>query len=209
MSNEIKEIKEIEKLLQILSNNISFNLEEFDRNLSLDEKKQILDETDKLLIKYESANKKIQEEFYISSQYIKSQYRSIVKEFNRKFLDFSGELIQKKNSYRTLTMSNSFIAPSISIDLGEGNKHSLDYSKIKTVLNNAKYTYNNIDKYIFDLEKEIKDKPLIDQNDPAYQSYINFKTKKKEMKTQNKQNFLKWILLILIIVLIIVIYYFK
>ena len=98
MSNEIKEIKEIEKLLQILSNNISFNLEEFDRNLSLDEKKQILDETDKLLIKYESANKKIQEEFYISSQYIKSQYRSIVKEFNRKFLDFSGELIQKKNT---------------------------------------------------------------------------------------------------------------
>jgi hypothetical protein len=202
-------INELEKLLEILSNNIVYNFDEFDRNLSLEEKRKILDELDKLLLKYETANKKIQEEFYISSQYIKSKYRSLVKEFNRRFINFSNEIIQKKNLYKTLTMSNSFIAPSISIDLGEGNKHSLDYSKIKTVLNDAKYTSNIIDKYIFELENEIKDKPLIDQNDPAYQSYINFKTKKKEMKTKNKQNFLKWILLILIIVLIIVIYYFK
>lgn len=200
------EINDLEKLLEILSNNIVYNFEAFDRNLSLDEKRKILDELDKLLLKYEIANKKIQEEFYISSQYIKSKYRSLVKEFNRRFINFSDEIIQKKNLYRTLTMSNSFKAPSISIDLGEGNKHSLDYSKIKTVLNHAKYTSNIIDNFIFELEKEMKDKPLIDQNDPAYQSYLNFKNKKKEIKKQKKQNLLKWIILLLIIVLIFVIY---
>ena len=201
-------INELEKLLEILSNNIVYNFDEFDRNLSLEEKRKILDELDKLLLKYETANKKIQEEFYISSQYIKSKYRSLVKEFNRRFINFSNEIIQKKNLYKTLTMSNSFIAPSISIDLGEGNKHSLDYSKIKTVLNDAKYTSNIIDKYIFELENEIKDKPLIDQNDPAYQSYLNFKNKKKEIKKQKKQNLLKWIIILLTIVLIFVIYIF-
>ena len=175
----------------------------------MDEKRKILDELDKLLLKYETANKKIQEEFYISSQYIKSKYRSLVKEFNRRFINFSNEIIQKKNLYKTLTMSNSFIAPSISIDLGEGNKHSLDYSKIKTVLNDAKYTSNIIDKYIFELENEIKDKPLIDQNDPAYQSYINFKKKKKEIKNQKKQNFFKWVIILLIIIIIFVIYIFR
>ena len=203
------EINDLEKLLEILSNNIVYNFEAFDRNLSLDEKRKILDELDKLLLKYETANKKIQEEFYISSQYIKSKYRSLVKEFNRRFINFSNEIIQKKNLYKTLTMSNSFIAPSISIDLGEGNKHSLDYSKIKTVLNDAKYTSNIIDKYIFELENEIKDKPLIDQNDPAYQSYINFKKKKKEIKNQKKQNFFKWVIILLIIIIIFVIYIFR
>ena len=202
-------INELEKLLEILSNNIVYNFDEFDRNLSLEEKRKILDELDKLLLKYETANKKIQEEFYISSQYIKSKYRSLVKEFNRRFINFSNEIIQKKNLYKTLTMSNSFIAPSISIDLGEGNKHSLDYSKIKTVLNHAKYTSNIIDKYIFELENEIKDKPLIDQNDPAYQSYINFKKKKKEIKNQKKQNFFKWVIILLIIIIIFVIYIFR
>jgi hypothetical protein len=202
-------INELEKLLEILSNNIVYNFDEFDRNLSLEEKRKILDELDKLLLKYETANKKIQEEFYISSQYIKSKYRSLVKEFNRRFINFSNEIIQKKNLYKTLTMSNSFIAPSISIDLGEGNKHSLDYSKIKTVLNDAKYTSNIIDKYIFELENEIKDKPLIDQNDPAYQSYINFKKKKKEIKNQKKQNFFKWVIILLIIIIIFVIYIFR
>ena len=202
-------INELEKLLEILSNNIVYNFDEFDRNLSLEEKRKILDELDKLLLKYETANKKIQEEFYISSQYIKSKYRSLVKEFNRRFINFSDEIIQKKNLYKTLTMSNSFIAPSISIDLGEGNKHSLDYSKIKTVLNDAKYTSNIIDKYIFELENEIKDKPLIDQNDPAYQSYINFKKKKKEIKNQKKQNFFKWVIILLIIIIIFVIYIFR
>ena len=202
-------INELEKLLEILSNNIVYNFDEFDRNLSLEEKRKILDELDKLLLKYETANKKIQEEFYISSQYIKSKYRSLVKEFNRRFINFSDELTQKKNLYRTLTMSNSFITPSISIDLGEGNKHSLDYSKIKTVLNHAKYTSNIIDNYIVELENEIKDKPLIDQNDPAYQSYINFKKKKKEIKNQKKQNFFKWVIILLIIIIIFVIYIFR
>ena len=99
-------INELEKLLEILSNNIVYNFDEFDRNLSLEEKRKILDELDKLLLKYETANKKIQEEFYISSQYIKSKYRSLVKEFNRRFINFSNEIIQKKNLYKTLTISN-------------------------------------------------------------------------------------------------------
>ena len=83
---------------------------------------------------------------------------------------------------------NSFQVPNLSIDLGHNNQHLLDYSRIRTVLNDAKQTYETTKTYLTELENDIKEKPLIDADDPAYKSYLNYMNQKTRNDQQTKKN---------------------
>ena len=205
MTSPSDKLKETENIISILSTNIIYNIQQFDKTLSLDAKKKIIDELERLIIKYDTLNKKEKEEFYISNQYTKLEYKKSLQENNKKYKEFYEHFTQRKNIYQILSMrNNSFITPQLSIDLGEGNQHSLDYSKIKTVLQDAKCTYEITKKYIEELESDIKEKPLIAPDDPAYQSYLNYMKAKKEMMIKQKRNYLKYSILVFIGVVILI-----
>lgn len=197
MTSPSDKLKETENVLSILSTNIVYNIQQFDKTLSLDAKKKIIDELERLILKYDTLNKKQKEEFYISNT--KSEYKKCLQQNTKNYKEFYDHFTQRKNIYQILSMrNNSFIAPQLSIDLGEVNKHSLDYSKIKTVLQDAKSTYETTKKYIEELENDIKGKPLIAPDDPAYQSYLSYMKAKKEMIIKQKRNYFKYAILILV-----------
>ena len=200
------DLKEIINKINIISNNIKFYLENFDKNLNLNEKKNILEKLDNLNLKNENQNKIAQDKFFLSENTIKNKYKNEIRSINKEFLLFNEEIKKKKNIYKIKIRKNSFISPKISFDLGE---NKIEYSKIKNVLNNAKFTYNETKIFIDEIENEIKNKPIIDINDPAYKSYLNFQKIKIDYQKKRKKNIIKFILIIffIFVIFIIVFYY--
>jgi len=199
------ELKEIINKINVISNNIKYNLENFDKNLNLNEKKEILEKLDNLILKYENQNKIAQDKFFLSENTIKNKYKNEISSINKDFLLFNEEIKKRKNIYNIYIRKNSFISPKMSFDLGE---NKIEYSKIKNVLNNAKYTYNETKIFIDKIENEIKNKPLIDINDPAYKSYLNFQKIKIDYQKKRKKNIIKFILIIFFIFVIFVIFFY-
>lgn len=89
--------------------------------------------------------------------------------------------------------TNTAELPKLSFDLGDSNQHCLDYSKIQTVKDNSKLTLAISRDFISELEKDIKNKPLIEVNDPAYQSYLSYNKAKEEMKKKNKSIWCRYV----------------
>ena len=210
MTSPNDKLKEVENILSLLASNIQYNILQFDKNLSLDTKKKIIDDLDRLISKYDTQNKKAKEVFYIASQDFQTEYKSVLQENTKLYKKFIGDISQRKNIYQILSMrNNSFQAPSLSIDLGEANQHSLDYSKITTVLNDAKLTYEITKQYLIELENDIKEKPVIASDDPAYMSYLQYMKAKKEMNLKQRRNYFKYGILttIGVVVLVGVLYY--
>lgn len=199
------ELKEIINKIKVISNNINYYLENFDKNLNLNDKKNILEKLDNLILKYENQNKIAQENFFLSENTIKNKYKNEISSINKDFLLFNEEIKKRKNIYNIYIRKNSFISPKMSFDLGE---NKIEYSKIKNVLNNAKYTYNETKIFIDEIENEIKNKPLIDINDPAYKSYLNFQKIKIDYQKKRKKNIIKFILIIFFIFVIFVIFFY-
>ena len=198
------ELKEIINKIKVISNNINYYLENFDKNLNLNDKKNILEKLDNLILKYENQNKIAQDNFFISENTIKNKYKNEIRSINKDFLLFNEEIKKRKNIYNIYIRKNSFITPKMSFDLGE---NKIEYSKIKNVLNNAKFTYNETKIFIDEIENEIKNKPLIDINDPAYKSYLNFQKIKIDYQKKRKKNIIKFILIIFFIFVIFVIFF--
>jgi hypothetical protein len=200
------ELKEIINKIKVISNNINYYLENFDKNLNLNDKKNILEKLDNLILKYENQNKIAQDNFFLSENTIKNKYKNEIRSINKDFLLFNEEIKKRKNIYNIYIRKNSFISPKLSFDLGE---NKIEYSKIKNVLNNAKFTYNETKIFIDEIENEIKNKPLIDINDPAYKSYLNFQKIKIDYQKKRKKNIIKFILIIffIFVIFIIVFYY--
>ena len=199
------ELKEIINKIKIISNNINYYLENFDKNLNLNDKKNILEKLDNLILKYENQNKIAQDNFFLSENTIKNKYKNEIRSINKDFLLFNEEIKKRKNIYNIYIRKNSFITPKMSFDLGE---NKIEYSKIKNVLNNAKFTYNETKIFIDEIENEIKNKPLIDINDPAYKSYLNFQKIKIDYQKKRKKNIIKFILIIFFIFVIFVIVFY-
>ena len=199
------ELKEIINKIKIISNNINYYLENFDKNLNLNDKKNILEKLDNLILKYENQNKIAQDNFFLSENTIKNKYKNEIRSINKDFLLFNEEIKKRKNIYNIYIRKNSFISPKLSFDLGE---NKIEYSKIKNVLNNAKFTYNETKIFIDEIENEIKNKPLIDINDPAYKSYLNFQKIKIDYQKKRKKNIIKFILIIFFIFVIFVIVFY-
>ena len=199
------ELKEIINKIKVISNNINYYLENFDKNLNLNDKKNILEKLDNLILKYENQNKIAQENFFLSENTIKNKYKNEIRSINKDFLLFNEEIKKRKNIYNIYIRKNSFISPKLSFDLGE---NKIEYSKIKNVLNNAKFTYNETKIFIDEIENEIKNKPLIDINDPAYKSYLNFQKIKIDYQKKRKKNIIKFILIIFFIFVIFVIVFY-
>ena len=203
-------LKEIESQLQIITNNLSYHLDQFDSQLSLAKKEKSLHELETLITKFDSLNKKAKEEFYTASQLSKSEFHNSLKEYTKSYKVYSNDIIERKNLFRILSMrTNSFQVPNLNIDLGHNNQHLLDYSRIRTVLNDARQTYETTKTYLTELENDIKEKPLIDADDPAYKSYLNYMTKKQEMINKQKRTTCKYITFGIIALLIIfaILYY--
>jgi hypothetical protein len=199
------ELKEIINKIKVISNNINYYLENFDKNLNLNDKKNILEKLDNLILKYENQNKIAQDNFFLSENTIKNKYKNEIRSINKDFLLFNEEIKKRKNIYNIYIRKNSFISPKLSFDLGE---NKIEYSKIKNVLNNAKFTYNETKIFIDEIENEIKNKPLIDINDPAYKSYLNFQKIKIDYQKKRKKNIIKFILIIFFIFVIFVIVFY-
>lgn len=199
------ELKEIINKIKVISNNINYYLENFDKNLNLNDKKNILEKLDNLILKYENQNKIAQDNFFLSENTIKNKYKNEIRLINKDFLLFNEEIKKRKNIYNIYIRKNSFISPKLSFDLGE---NKIEYSKIKNVLNNAKFTYNETKIFIDEIENEIKNKPLIDINDPAYKSYLNFQKIKIDYQKKRKKNIIKFILIIFFIFVIFVIVFY-
>ena len=199
------ELKEIINKIKVISNNINYYLENFDKNLNLNDKKNILEKLDNLILKYENQNKIAQDNFFLSENTIKNKYKNEISSINKDFLLFNEEIKKRKNIYNIYIRKNSFISPKMSFDLGE---NKIEYSKIKNVLNNAKFTYNETKIFIDEIENEIKNKPLIDINDPAYKSYLNFQKIKIDYQKKRKKNIIKFILIIFFIFVIFVIVFY-
>ena len=199
------ELKEIINKIKVISNNINYYLENFDKNLNLNDKKNILEKLDNLILKYENQNKIAQDNFFLSENTIKNKYKNEIRSINKDFLLFNEEIKKRKNIYNIYIRKNSFISPKMSFDLGE---NKIEYSKIKNVLNNAKFTYNETKIFIDEIENEIKNKPLIDINDPAYKSYLNFQKIKIDYQKKRKKNIIKFILIIFFIFVIFVIVFY-
>ena len=199
------ELKEIINKIKVISNNINYYLENFDKNLNLNDKKNILEKLDNLILKYENQNKIAQDNFFLSENTIKNKYKNEIRLINKDFLLFNEEIKKRKNIYNIYIRKNSFISPKLSFDLGE---NKIEYSKIKNVLNNAKFTCNETKIFIDEIENEIKNKPLIDINDPAYKSYLNFQKIKIDYQKKRKKNIIKFILIIFFIFVIFVIVFY-
>ena len=83
------ELKEIINKIKVISNNINYYLENFDKNLNLNDKKNILEKLDNLILKYENQNKIAQDNFFLSENTIKNKYKNEIRSINKDFLLFN------------------------------------------------------------------------------------------------------------------------
>lgn len=150
----------------------------------------------------------VEEEFNISPKHIKSEFRAKVKKNKRKLEKYKNELIKfeelleglfdKENANNKLSHRMSSLK-----NLGELNLHSLHYSQINSVKNNAKKICSTAKDFISKLEVDMKSTPLIDKNDPAYIHYLNFNQAKIELKKVKKGNMFKIFIVIILAIVIV------
>ncbi len=101
MTSPNDKLKEVENILSLLASNIQYNILQFDKNLSLDTKKKIIDDLDRLISKYDTQNKKAKEVFYIASQDFQTEYKSVLQENTK---------LYKKFAYPSFTIKNYYFA---------------------------------------------------------------------------------------------------
>ena len=204
---------ELNKLLNnltILSNKINNNLLEFDKQINLDEKKDILNELNKQLIQFEKLFKLVQNQYIMSSEEIKKLHITKFKKFFRIYKTHSENIVQKRNLYNILKRGLAVSKKDdINIDLGEENAHLLDISKLDTFMNNAKIITKKTDIFIQELEEELKKRSIINSDEPGYKNYLLFQRARERMIRQNNLNNLKYMLIAitLIIIILVILYY--
>ena len=203
------ELKKIMDYLTLLSNKINMGLLEFDRKINLEEKKNILNKLNSLLIQFQSQFKIVQNQFLISPQEIKKLYITKFKQFFRLYKTECENVVQKRNIYNILKRSETIKEQQINIDLGEENEHLLEFSKINTLMNNADMVVKKTDKFIQDLEEELKTKTIINPDDPGYRNYLQFQKVKQNIIRQNNINTIKYIFLFLLLlgIIVFILYY--
>ena len=203
------ELKKIMDRLTILSTKINMGLIEFERKINIDEKKNVLNQLNSLLIQFQDIFKIAQNQYCISSQEIKKKNLTNFKQFFHIYKTHCENIVQKRNIYNILKRSYSIKEQKIDLDIGEENEHLLNYSKLNTIMNNAEIIVKKTDIFIKDLEEELKTKSIINPDDPGYINYIQFQKVKQTLIRQNNINNIKYIgLIILLLAIIIFILYY-
>ena len=199
------EIKKLLDNLTILSSKINMNLLEFDEKINLEDKKEIVNKLNLLLIQFEKMFKLVQSQYIMSSEGTKKLHITKFKRFFRIYKTHCENIVQKRNLYNILKRSQTSSNNDVDLDLGEENEHLLDISKLDTLLNNAKIITKKTDTFIQELEEELKKQSIINQDDPGYQNYLLFQKAKMKMIRQNNLNDLKYVLIAISIILIILV----
>ena len=204
------DLKKLLDNLTILSNKINMKLLEFDEKINLNEKKDIVNILNLLLIQFEKMFKSVQSQYIMSSEEIKKLHITKFKRFFRIYKTHCENIVQKRNLYNILKRSQGLSKnDTINIDLGEENAHLLDISKLNTLMNNAKIITKKTDTFINELEEELKTQNIIDKDDVGYKNYLLFQKAERRMIRQNNLNNLKYVLIALsLIILILVILYY-
>ena len=133
------ELKKIMDHLTILSSKINLSLVEFERKINIDEKKNVLNKLNSLLIQFKDIFKLAQNQYCISPQEIKKLHLQKFKEFFHIYKTHYTlkNIVQKRNLYKILKRSDSIKEQQIDLYLGEENEYLLDFYKLNTLLNNA------------------------------------------------------------------------
>ena len=208
-NSSIDELAKIMDYLSILSTKINTCLLEFERKINLEDKKNVLNKLNSLLIKFTDIFKLAQNQYLISPQDIKKLHITKFKQFFRIYKTHCENIVQKRNIYNILKRSDSIKEEQINIDLGEENEHLLDFSKLNTLMNNAEIVVKKTDAFISDLEEELKSKSIINPDEPGYQNYLQFQKAKQNIIRQNNINTFKYIVLIIVLlgIIISILYY--
>lgn len=204
------ELKKLLDNLTILSNKINMKLLEFDEKINLNEKKDIVNILNLLLIQFEKMFKSVQSQYIMSSEEIKKLHITKFKRFFRIYKTHCENIVQKRNLYNILKRSQGLSKnDTINIDLGEENAHLLDISKLDTLMNSAKIVTKKTDIFIQELEEELKTNNIINPDDPGYKNYLLFQRAQIRMIRQNNLNNLKYMLIAisLIIIILVILYY--
>lgn len=182
---------------------------DFERKINIDEKKNVLNQLNSLLIQFQDIFKIAQNQYCISSQEIKKIHLTNFKQFFHIYKTHCENIVQKRNIYNILKRSYSIKEQKIDLDIGEENEHLLNYSKLNTIMNNAEMIVKKTDIFIKDLEEELKTKSIINPDDPGYINYVQFQKVKQTLIRQNNINNIKYIgLIILLLAIIIFILYY-
>jgi hypothetical protein len=203
------ELKKIMEHLTIISTKINMGLLEFEKKINIDDKKNVLNNLNSLLMQFQEIFKIAQNQYCMSSQDIKNLHLTNFKQFFRIYKTHCENIVQKRNIYNILKRSHTINEPQIDIDIGEENEHLLNYSKLNTLINNADIIVKKTDIFIKDLEEELKTKSIINPDEPGYLNYIQFQKMKRDLIRQNNINSIKYIgLIILLLAIIIFILYY-
>ena len=208
-SNLKDELKAKLDNLTILSNNITMNLQEFDKKIYLKEKRKILFQLNIQSEQFKNLYQEIQNQFCIVPQEIKKLHVNKIKKFFKIHKTHCENITQKRNIYNTLIRSYSFKNPQIDIDLGDDNKHLFDFSKIDTVMRNAETISKSTDEFIKKLEEDLKAKSIIEEDDPGYQHYRKFEETRKNLIRENNITTIKYVIIVVLLstIIILILYY--
>ena len=198
------ELKKIMDHLTIISTKINMGLLEFEKKINIDDKKNVLNNLNSLLIQFQEIFKVAQNQYCISSQEIKKLHLINFKQFFRTYKTHCENIVQKRNIYNILKRSHTINEQQIDIDIGEENEHLLNYSKLNTLINNADIIVKKTDIFIKELEEELKTKSIINPDEPGYLNYIQFQKMKRDLIRQNNINNIKYIFLVLLLLAVIV-----
>ena len=198
------ELKKIMDHLTIISTKINMGLLEFEKKINIDDKKNVLNNLNSLLIQFQEIFKVAQNQYCISSQEIKKLHLINFKQFFRTYKTHCENIVQKRNIYNILKRSQTINEQQIDIDIGEENEHLLNYSKLNTLINNADIIVRKTDIFIKELEEELKTKSIINPDEPGYLNYIQFQKMKRDLIRQNNINNIKYIFLVLLLLAVIV-----
>ena len=187
------ELKKIMDHLTIISTKINMGLLEFEKKINIDDKKNVLNNLNSLLMQFQEIFKIAQNQYCMSSQDIKNLHLTNFKQFFRIYKTHCENIVQKRNIYNILKRSHTINEPQIDIDIGEENEHLLNYSKLNTLINNADIIVKKTDIFIKDLEEELKTKSIINPDEPGYLNYIQFQKMKRDLIRQNNINSIKYI----------------
>ena len=203
------ELKKIMDHLTILSTKINMGLIEFEKKINIDDKKDVLNKLNSLLIQFKDIFKLVQNQYCIAPKEIKQLYITKFKQFFRIYKTHCENIVQKRNIFNILKRSDTIKEEEIDIDLGEENEHLLDFSKLNTLMNNAEIVVRKTDIFINDLEEELKTKSIINPDEPGYKNYLQFQKVKQNLIRQNNINTIKYVALIILLLGIIasILYY--
>ena len=198
------ELKKIMDHLTIISTKINMGLLEFEKKINIDDKKNVLNNLNSLLMQFQEIFKIAQNQYCMSSQDIKNLHLTNFKQFFRIYKTHCENIVQKRNIYNILKRSHTINEQQIDIDIGEENEHLLNYSKLNTLINNADIIVKKTDIFIKELEEELKTKSIINPDEPGYLNYIQFQKMKRDLIRQNNINNIKYIFLVLLLLAVIV-----